>query len=132
MERRPRNLRLFLPRPPVAEHLLECSPQADPEVSEYLRLAACAAAPPAAARYLERALDERAPGDDRAGMLAALSTVSVPSTATPTAGGPGGAGGGGAGAPTDGPPARLARLRTAYASLSWIARGVAPTPCVSG
>jgi hypothetical protein len=60
----------------VAGHLLECSPQADPEVSEYLRLAACTAAPVAAARYLQRALDERAPGDDRAAMLAQLSTVS--------------------------------------------------------
>ena len=59
-------------------HLLECSPQADPEVSEYLRAAprrATAARRRAAAAYLERALEERAPGDDRGGMLAALSTV---------------------------------------------------------
>jgi DNA-binding CsgD family transcriptional regulator len=63
----------------VASHLLECSPQSDPEVSEYLRAAAAnamdAGLPAAAASYLERALDERAPGDDRGRMLAELGTV---------------------------------------------------------
>jgi DNA-binding CsgD family transcriptional regulator len=63
----------------VASHLLECGPQADPEISEQLRSAAGAAvsqgAPHAAAAYLERALDECAPGDDRATMLAQLGTA---------------------------------------------------------
>ena len=63
----------------VASHLLECGPQADPEVSEYLLTAASEAAargvPRAAAAYLERALSERAPGDDRGTMLAQLGTV---------------------------------------------------------
>ncbi len=63
----------------IASHLLECSPQADPDVSEYLQNAADMAArqgvPRAAAAYLERALEERAPGDDRARMLAQLGTV---------------------------------------------------------
>ena len=63
----------------VASHLLECSPHSDPEVSEYLRSAAAAAMersqPRAAAAYLERALEERAPGDDRGRMLAQLGTV---------------------------------------------------------
>ena len=62
----------------VASHLLECSPHSDPEVSEYLRSAAeaprpgCRGRPP---RYLERALEERAPGDDRGEMCAQLGTV---------------------------------------------------------
>ena len=63
----------------VASHLLECSPHSDPEVSEYLRSAAASAMeaglPQAAASYLERALEERAPGDDRGRMLAQLGTV---------------------------------------------------------
>jgi DNA-binding CsgD family transcriptional regulator len=63
----------------VACHLLECGPQADPEVSELLIRAAADAArggvPRAAAAYLERALEERAPGDDRGKMLAKLGTV---------------------------------------------------------
>jgi hypothetical protein len=63
----------------VASHLLECSPHSDPEVSEYLRSAAEAAIaaglPQAAAMYLERALEERAPGDDRGKMCAQLGTV---------------------------------------------------------
>ncbi|HEX6022726.1 MAG TPA: AAA family ATPase, partial [Solirubrobacter sp.] len=63
----------------IASHLLECSPQSDPEVSEHLRAAAAiamdAGLPAAAATYLERALDERAPGDDRGRMLAELGTV---------------------------------------------------------
>ncbi len=63
----------------VASHLLECGPQADPDVSEQLLRAASAAAergvPRAAAAYLERALEERAPGDDRGQMLALLGTA---------------------------------------------------------
>ncbi|MDA0166546.1 AAA family ATPase [Solirubrobacter ginsenosidimutans] len=63
----------------VASHLLECGPQADPGVTELLLRAAAAAArggvPRAAAAYLERALQERAPGDDRGKMLARLGTV---------------------------------------------------------
>ncbi len=63
----------------VASHLLECSPHSDPEVSEYLRAAAesaiAAGLPRAAACYLERALEERAPGDDRGKMCAQLGTV---------------------------------------------------------
>jgi DNA-binding CsgD family transcriptional regulator len=63
----------------IASHLLECGPQSDPEVSEYLLAAASEAAargvPRAAAAYLERALSERAPGDDRGTMLAQLGTV---------------------------------------------------------
>ena len=63
----------------VASHLLECGPQADPDVSGHLLRAASAAAehgvPRAAAAYLERALEERAPGDDRGQLLALLGTA---------------------------------------------------------
>jgi DNA-binding CsgD family transcriptional regulator len=63
----------------VAPHLLECGPHGDPEVSaELLRAAADAAAlgnPLVAASYLERALEEHAPGDDRGRMLADLGAV---------------------------------------------------------
>ncbi|HEX6621643.1 MAG TPA: AAA family ATPase, partial [Solirubrobacteraceae bacterium] len=63
----------------VASHLLRCGPDADPEVSALLRRAAADAAqhgaPHTAAAYLERALKERAPGDDRGRMLAELATV---------------------------------------------------------
>src|SRR4051794_35679060 len=63
----------------VAGHLLKCGPQSDPQVSELLQRAAAAAAqsgaPHTAAAYLERALQERAPGDDRGRMLARLATV---------------------------------------------------------
>ena len=63
----------------IASHLLECSPHADPEVTEHLLAAASAAMergqPRAAAAYFERALEERAPGDDRGTMLAQLGTV---------------------------------------------------------
>ncbi len=63
----------------VASHLLKCGPQADPEVSGLLQRAASGAgqrgAPHTAAAYLERALAERAPGDDRGRMLATLATV---------------------------------------------------------
>src|SRR3954449_9565380 len=63
----------------VASHLLECGPQSDPEVSELLLRAANDASrggvPRAAAAYLERALEERAPGDDRGKILARLGTM---------------------------------------------------------
>jgi DNA-binding CsgD family transcriptional regulator len=63
----------------VASHLLRCSPQADPDVSELLLRAASTAArrgaPHTAAAYLERALEEHAPGDDRGHMLAQLAMV---------------------------------------------------------
>jgi DNA-binding CsgD family transcriptional regulator len=63
----------------VASHLLRCGAEGDPEVSALLRDAAAEAArhgaPHTAAAYLERALKERAPGDDRGGMLAELATV---------------------------------------------------------
>ncbi len=63
----------------VASHLLQCSPQADPDVSELLMCAASTAArrgaPHTAAAYLERALEEHAPGDDRGQMLAQLAML---------------------------------------------------------
>ena len=63
----------------VASHLLRCGAGADPEVSALLRRAAVDAAqhgaPHTAAAYLERALKERAPGDDRGRLLAELATV---------------------------------------------------------
>jgi DNA-binding CsgD family transcriptional regulator len=63
----------------VANHLLRTSPQADPEVVALLRTAAAEAwrrgAPAAAATYLRRALDERAPETDRGSVLAALATA---------------------------------------------------------
>ena len=63
----------------VACHLLQCHPQADPDVSGLLVQAAARAArrgaPHTAAAYLERALLEHAPGDDRGRMLAQLATV---------------------------------------------------------
>ena len=63
----------------VACHLLQCRPQADADVSGLLRQAAATAArrgaPHTAAAYLERALQEHAPGDDRGHMLAQLATV---------------------------------------------------------
>jgi DNA-binding CsgD family transcriptional regulator len=63
----------------VACHLLQCRPQGDPDVSAVLvkaaETAALRAAPHSAAEYLERALREHAPGDDRGRMLAQLATV---------------------------------------------------------
>jgi DNA-binding CsgD family transcriptional regulator len=63
----------------VAGHLLECDPHGDAEVTALLvRAAADAAernAPRAAAAYLDRALRERADGDDRGGMLAKLAAA---------------------------------------------------------
>jgi DNA-binding CsgD family transcriptional regulator len=63
----------------VASHLLQCRPQGDPEVSRQLVQAGATAArrgaPHTAAAYLERALEEHAPGDDRGAMLAQLAMV---------------------------------------------------------
>jgi DNA-binding CsgD family transcriptional regulator len=63
----------------VASHLLRCGAGADPQASALLRRAAADAAqhgaPHTAAAYLERALKERAPGDDRGRLLAELATV---------------------------------------------------------
>ncbi|MGZ6643927.1 MAG: ATP-binding protein, partial [Solirubrobacteraceae bacterium] len=63
----------------IASHLLRCGADADPEASALLRRAAADAArhgaPHTAAAYLERALKERAPGDDRGRLLAELATV---------------------------------------------------------
>jgi DNA-binding CsgD family transcriptional regulator len=62
----------------IAAHLLRCRPQGDSDVSAVLRRAAQQAAergaPGVAVTYLERALSERAPHDDRGRMLAALAT----------------------------------------------------------
>jgi DNA-binding CsgD family transcriptional regulator len=62
----------------VASHLLQCAPHADPEVSALLARAAGDAwehgAAHTAAAYLQRAVDERAPGDDHGRMLAQLAT----------------------------------------------------------
>jgi len=63
----------------VASHLLQCGPRGDTEVSGLLQRAAATAAqrgaPHTAAAYLERALLEHAPGDDRGQMLSQLATV---------------------------------------------------------
>jgi DNA-binding CsgD family transcriptional regulator len=63
----------------IACHLLKCGPQGDGEVSALLVRAASAAAkrgaPHTAAAYLERALQERAHGDDRGHMLSQLAMV---------------------------------------------------------
>ena len=63
----------------VAAHLLQCAPHADRVASAVLRDAAVNAtrrgAPHAAAAYLQRALEERAPGDDRGQLLAALAVA---------------------------------------------------------
>lgn len=68
------------PADAVAEHLLACRPRADAEISELLGRAAREAThrgtPADAARYLERALAERSPHDDRAGLLADLARAS--------------------------------------------------------
>jgi DNA-binding CsgD family transcriptional regulator len=62
----------------VARHLLHCAPAGDPEASALLVRAATAARERGAVRvagaYLDRALNERAPGDDRGRMLAELAT----------------------------------------------------------
>jgi DNA-binding CsgD family transcriptional regulator len=63
----------------VASHLLQCGPQGDADVSGLLVRAAAEAAqrgaPHTASAYLERALRERAAGDDRGRMLAQLAMV---------------------------------------------------------
>jgi DNA-binding CsgD family transcriptional regulator len=63
----------------VASQLLQSAPSADPEVSGFLVRAASEAAhrgtPDTAAAYLQRALSERAPGDDRGRLLARLATA---------------------------------------------------------
>jgi DNA-binding CsgD family transcriptional regulator len=63
----------------VAGHLLECAPRGDAAVSELLRRAAVGAkqrgAAHSAVAYLERALEERARGDNRGQMLALLAAV---------------------------------------------------------
>jgi DNA-binding CsgD family transcriptional regulator len=63
----------------VAGHLLQCAPDGDPAATAVLQEAATNAlgrgAPHAAAVYLQRALDERAPGDDRGQLLAALAVA---------------------------------------------------------
>jgi DNA-binding CsgD family transcriptional regulator len=60
----------------VADHLLRCRPHGDPEVSEWLeRAGAEAATATAAIAYLERALEERAPGDGRGRLLAKLAAA---------------------------------------------------------
>ncbi len=63
----------------VAAHLLQCAPHADRVAAAALRDAAINAtrrgAPHAAAAYLQRALEERAPGDDRGQLLAALAVA---------------------------------------------------------
>ena len=67
------------PAEAIAAHLLDSRPQGDAVVSDLLaraaELAAQRGAPAVAVTYLERALSERAPGDDRGRMLAALATV---------------------------------------------------------
>ncbi len=63
-----------------AGHLLDCAPRGDAAVTSMLRLAAEEAAergaPHAAAAFLERALLERAVGDERGEMLARMATLS--------------------------------------------------------
>jgi DNA-binding CsgD family transcriptional regulator len=63
----------------VAAHLLQCAPHADPVAAAALWDAAVNAtrrgAPDAAAAYLQRALEERSPGDDRGRILAALAVA---------------------------------------------------------
>jgi DNA-binding CsgD family transcriptional regulator len=63
----------------VAGHLRFSRPQEDPEVSEWLRCAATRAArrgaPGMAVAYLARALEERAPADDRGRLLADLAAA---------------------------------------------------------
>ena len=63
----------------VAGHLLQCAPHGDRVAAAVLRDAAVNAsrrgAPHAAAAYLQRALEERAPGDDRGQLLAALAVA---------------------------------------------------------
>jgi DNA-binding CsgD family transcriptional regulator len=63
----------------VAVHLLQCPPHGDGVAAAVLQDAAIHAtrrgAPHAAAAYLQRALEERAPGEDRGQLLAALAVA---------------------------------------------------------
>jgi DNA-binding CsgD family transcriptional regulator len=63
----------------VAGHLLQCPPHGDRVAATVLQDAAVDAsrrgAPHAAVAYLQRALEERAPGDDRGQLLAALAVA---------------------------------------------------------
>ena len=65
----------------AATHLSATLPAGDPRVSETLRQAAerslAEGAPQAAVSFLRRAIAERAPGDDTAGMLSALGTAEL-------------------------------------------------------
>ena len=69
------------PRERVAVHLLASDPAEDPWVCERLREAASEAisrgAPEAAVSYLERALEEPAPAEDRPGLLLELGTATA-------------------------------------------------------
>ncbi|MDA0179581.1 AAA family ATPase, partial [Solirubrobacter phytolaccae] len=60
----------------VAGHLLEVSPSANPEITAWLVAAAEDSRGEEASTYLRRALDEGAPTDDRAALLAALGIAS--------------------------------------------------------
>jgi DNA-binding CsgD family transcriptional regulator len=62
------------PATAVAHHLLRCGPAADPDATATLREAA-SANPRTAVAYLERALVERAAGDDRAAILCELAAA---------------------------------------------------------
>ncbi len=63
----------------VASHLLQCAPNGDSAATEVLHDAAINAArrgaPDAAAAYLQRALEERGPADDRGRLLAGLAVA---------------------------------------------------------
>jgi DNA-binding CsgD family transcriptional regulator len=65
----------------AAAHLSATLPAGDPRVSETLRQAAerslAEGAPQAAVSFLRRAIAERAPGDDTAGMLSSLGTAEL-------------------------------------------------------
>jgi DNA-binding CsgD family transcriptional regulator len=61
----------------AAGHLLQCGPHGDPEITALLLDAAAHAGGADAVRYLERALDERAPGDDRPAILARLALAAA-------------------------------------------------------
>ena len=65
----------------AASHLSATLPAGDPVVSQSLRQAAerslAEGAPQAAVSFLRRAIAERAPGDDTAGMLSALGTAEL-------------------------------------------------------
>jgi DNA-binding CsgD family transcriptional regulator len=60
---------------PAAHHLLRCGPGGDPAATAALREEAAAVPPRTAVAYLERALLERAAGDDRAAILCELATA---------------------------------------------------------